>query len=144
MRARKVVAVMALIVAAVGAAAAGGAFERIPDGPQPIAWDREACGHCRMHVGEPAFAAQAIDADGRAVSFDDPGCLLSWLAGGAARARPARVWVHHVSQDRWLPLDRAAFVPVPRSPMGYGLGAVDAGTPGALSVAEATARSVQP
>ena len=30
--------------------------QRLPEGPQPIVWDREACAHCHMHIGEPRFA----------------------------------------------------------------------------------------
>jgi hypothetical protein len=122
--------------AALAAVVAVCASERIPDEPQPIVWDRQACSHCHMHVGEPGFAAQAIDADGRVYVFDDPGCLLAW---SAARAPAARTWFHHMTEDRWIPIDRVAFVRVPRSPMGYRLAAVDAGTPGALTVIEAAA-----
>lgn len=99
-------------------------------GPQPIAWDREPCGSCRMLISEPGFAAQVIQADGRALSFDDPGCLLSWLgAGGEAR----EIWLHHVREERWLRAPAVAFIKVARSPMGHNLGAVDPGTPGATS-----------
>ncbi len=138
---RRLAVLLVLAVLAGAAAFAVCASERLPDAPQPIVWDREACAHCHMHVGEPAFAAQAIDQDGRVHNFDDPGCLLAWRTTHPA---PARVWFHHMSEDRWIPIDRVAFVPVPRSPMGYALGAVDAGTPGALSVAAATARGKDP
>jgi copper chaperone NosL len=104
------------------------------DAPQPIAWDREPCAHCRMLIGDPAFAAQLVTADGVVASFDDPGCLLSAEPDlAAARA----VWFHHLREDRWIPADRVGFVRVPRTPMGFGLGAVDASEPGALSLAQA-------
>jgi hypothetical protein len=118
--------VLGLVAAAVVAVFAS---ERLPDGPEPIVWDREACAHCHMHVGEPGFAAQAIDADGRVFNFDDPGCLLAWRAARAEA--PARVWFHHATEDRWLRLDQVAFVHVGHSPMGSNLAAVDRGTPGA-------------
>ena len=104
------------------------------DGPEPIAWDREPCAHCRMLIGDPAFAAQIVTADGVAASFDDPGCLLS-----AEASHPAvrAVWFHHLREDRWIPGDQVGFVRVPRTPMGFGLGAVDAGEPGAVSLAQA-------
>ena len=124
-----------LLVVIAGAVVAVRASERLPDAPEPIAWDREACAHCHMHVGEPGFAAQAVDADRRVYNFDDPGCLLAWLA--ARKAPPARVWFHHSTEDRWLPLDRVAFVRGAHSPMGSGLAAVDRGTPGAISAQEA-------
>jgi hypothetical protein len=120
---------------AVSTAVAAAALACAPaDGPQPIAWDREPCAHCRMLIGDPAFAAQLQTADGVVASFDDPGCLLSAEAAHAGvRAR----WFHHVSEDRWIPGDRVGFVRVPRTPMGFGLGAVDAGEPGSLSLADA-------
>jgi len=138
---RKLLVLLAILAGAAGAAFAWRAAERIPDEPEPIAWDREACSHCHMHVGEPGFAAQAIDADGRVRNFDDPGCLLAWRAARAARGEPAlaRVWFHHATERVWLPLERVAFVRVARSPMGSGLAAVAAGTPGALTVDQAAA-----
>src|SRR5262249_3364817 len=119
-----------LVVLAAAAVVAVRASERLPDAPEPIAWDREACAHCHMHVGEPGFAAQASDADGRVYTFDDPGCLLDWRAHRAEP--PARIWFHHSTEDRWIPLERVAFLRGARSPMGSGLAAVDRGTPGAL------------
>ena len=103
-------------------------------GPQPIAWDREPCTGCHMIIGERGFAAQVLDADGRARSFDDPGCLFTWLdKGGQAR----EIWLHHLHEDRWLRAPAVAFVRGQRSPMGSGLGAVDPGTAGAVSYADA-------
>ena len=56
----------AVVVAAAVVLAAGTAFgllvfrsQQLPDGVVPVAWDRTVCAHCRMHVGEPGFAAQA-------------------------------------------------------------------------------------
>ncbi|NMO14834.1 hypothetical protein HPC49_00720 [Pyxidicoccus fallax] len=114
--------------------------EGLPEGPVPVAWDREACAHCRMHVGEPAFAAQLQLADGRVLNFDDPGCLLRY----EAEKRPAvhAAWFHHVREDRWIPGAQVAFVPVSPTPMGYGVGAVEAGAPGARAPAEVLAGMV--
>ncbi|HTM23198.1 MAG TPA: hypothetical protein VL172_21905 [Kofleriaceae bacterium] len=102
---------------------------RLPDEPQPIAWDREPCAECRMHIGEPGFAAQLVLDDGRVLNFDDPGCLLKYVREQQPRIH--RAWVHHRTDDRWLPLDQAGFVAADHSPMGYKLAAVDPGTPGA-------------
>jgi copper chaperone NosL len=108
------------------------------EGPQPIAYDREPCSHCRMLISEPRFAAQLETRDGEVRSFDDPGCLL---AAQAARPQETRaVWFHHVREDRWLDTGSVAFVEIEGTPMGYGLGAVDAGSPDALSLEAARAR----
>jgi hypothetical protein len=108
------------------------------EGPQPIAWDREPCAHCRMLISEPHFAAQLETGDGEVRSFDDPGCLLAALAAGPLRVRT--LWFHHLREDRWLDGAQVGFLPGMRTPMGYGLGAVDAGTPEALTLEQARAR----
>jgi hypothetical protein len=118
----------------------GGALvwtQRLPEGPQPVVWDREACAHCRMHVGEPGFAAQLQLRDGRVLHFDDPGCLLRYEA--ERRPDVHASWFHHLREERWLSREQVAFLPVSPTPMGYGLGAVEAGTPGTRSVPEALA-----
>jgi copper chaperone NosL len=109
-----------------------------PEGPQPIVWDREPCAHCRMLISDPAFAAQLHTTDGAVESFDDPGCLFARLA--ARRPAVHALWFHHVREDRWLRADAVAFERVDPTPMDFGLGAVDAGTPGALSLEQAQAR----
>ena len=108
-----------------------------PEGPQPIAWDREPCAHCRMLISDPHFAAQLHTADGTVESFDDPGCLFARVA--ARRPAVRALWFHHVRDDRWLSGDAVAFERVSPTPMDFGLGAVDAGTPGALTLEEARA-----
>jgi copper chaperone NosL len=116
------------------------------EGPQPIAYDREPCRHCRMLISEPRFAAQLETEDGEIWSFDDPGCLLSALAVESPRVRA--LWFHHLHEDRWLSGARVAFVETERTPMGYGLGAVEADTSGSLSLDQARAlvgeRSARP
>ena len=91
-----------------------------------------------MLISEPRFAAQLDTQDGEVLSFDDPGCLLAELATRPAGYRA--LWFHHLHEDRWLDAAQVAFQPGERTPMGYGLGAVDAGTKGALSLDQARAR----
>lgn len=112
--------------------------QALPQGPVPIVWDKEACAHCRMHVGEPAMAAQAQLADGRVLNFDDPGCMLSWLARNSAP--PRAIYLHHHLKELWLSKEEAAFEPVLSSPMGFNLGAVEKGAPGSISFEEALHR----
>lgn len=131
------VAVAALVVFLVVFASAppGGAVEPV--------WDRTSCAWCKMHVGEPAFAAQLHTVEGDVLFFDDPGCLFEL----EAERRPdvhARFF-HHLREDRWLAGDAVAFVPVEQSPMGYGLGAVEKGSANAkdgLDLAAARAKSL--
>jgi hypothetical protein len=95
-----------------------------------------------MLIGEAAFAAQLQAQDGQVFDFDDPGCLLRFEAERepAVHAR----WFHHLREERWLSGDEAAFVDVKPTPMGYGLGAVEAGTPGALPLDAARRRVAAP
>jgi hypothetical protein len=108
------------------------------DAVVPIAWDEQACADCHMHIGDPHFAAQIITDRGDALSFDDPGCLLRYLA----RERPhtRAVYFHHMRDDRWLRAPAVGFVEVPRSPMGYGLAAVEPSEPTAIGYTQAQAR----
>ncbi len=133
---RGVLLVLALVVVAVG-------FMRfnqvsLPEGAVPVVWDREVCGHCKMHVGDPRFAAQLQTAEGDVVNFDDPGCLFDYLAShrGAIHALYFR---DHLG-DAWLSESEVGFLPVEESPMGYGIGAVPRGTPEAHGIDWAKAR----
>jgi hypothetical protein len=128
------VAVACLVVAINSAQA-------LPFGVIEPAWDKAACAHCHMHVGDPAFAAQVQLADGRVLDFDDPGCMLRWEAKNGQTVHA--IYVHEMNGTRWLPKARAAFVHAPSTPMGFGLGAVEIGTPGAMSW-DAARREVAP
>lgn len=120
---------------AVGVAVAGC---RRGDGPVPIAYDRTPCAHCRMVISDPSFAAQLQTVAGDVLDFDDPGCLLSHRADRAPDVRA--LYFHHVREDRWIPGEAVAFAHADHTPMGFGLGAVDAGEAGALTLEEAEAR----
>jgi hypothetical protein len=130
-------ALLALVLAAVGGAfafslAVAGA---LPDGPVDVVWDKAPCSACGMHVGEPSFAAQLTTTDGTTHAFDDPGCLFLWVDEHAPEVHAS--WFRHWQEPRWIAGDTAAFVATEPTPMGFGLAAVDAGTPGAIDVAAA-------
>ncbi len=134
---------LSLILAACLVAAAGlflvlRRTEALPQGPQPVVWDRESCAHCQMAVSDRRFAAQLQLEDGRVLDFDDPGCLFTYMQ--RLQAPVHAVYFRHVSEDRWIPMAAAAFRSASETPMDYGLGAVDSGAPGAMSLAEARAR----
>lgn len=124
-----------LLVALFGLVVALGWFlvraEAMPEGPQPVVWGKQACAFCRMHVSEPAFAAQLHTAAGEVLHFDDPGCLFS-LEHAQHPEVHAR-WFHHVREDRWLSDKDVGFIRIDPTPMGFGLGAVEASTPDAMS-----------
>lgn len=122
-------------VALVAAAAFGLSLfnaQSLPEGPAPVVWDKTACAHCRMHVGEPGFAAQAQLTDGTVLDFDDPGCLARWLDLHPGEAIHA-IYFHHHREDRWLASDEVGFVAVSPTPMGFGFAATDRSAPAAIS-----------
>jgi hypothetical protein len=106
-----------------------------PSGPVPIVWDKTACAQCRMHIGEPPFAAQLQTSDGRVLDFDDPGCLFELIA--AQQPGIAQIYFHHSEQERWLSREEVGFVLRTPTPMGYGLAAVERTRPGALDFEQA-------
>ncbi len=110
-----------------------------PGGAVEPSWDRETCAFCRMHLAERPFAAQLHTGDARVLFFDDPGCLFAYQD----REKPEMhaLYFRHVERDEWVIGDDVAFVSVPASPMGYGLGAVTRGTPGSFDIAEARRRA---
>lgn len=130
MKAIVLVAIAALTGAVVHVVTAAG---ELPDAPLPVAWDREICGHCRMHVGEPRHAVQLVAEDGAVTTFDDVGCALRFLT----EHKPAihRLWFHGEGET-WIASDRVGFVTTAATPMGSGLLAVDGATPGARRLDE--------
>lgn len=110
----------------------------LAEGAVPVVWDGEVCGHCKMHVGDPRFAAQLQTAQGDVLNFDDPGCLLDYLASHEVSVHA--LYFRNHGADGWLSEAEAGFISVEDSPMGYGLAAVPKDTPGAQSIDWAEAR----
>lgn len=92
------------------------------DGPPDIQVDRTACGHCRMLVSEPQYAAAYRTTGGEALVFDDIQCLMD-----AARKEPGplRFWFRDVAGDKWIDAADAVFVRSARlrTPMNGGIAA---------------------
>lgn len=110
----------------------------LPSGPVDLVWDKTACVACGMHVGEPPFAAQLTTKDGRTVAFDDPGCLFLYVE--EQRPDVHSIYFHHHQQARWIAAENVAFALLEVTPMGFGIGAVDKGTPQSIDYAEARKR----
>ena len=77
----KMIKGLLLVVALIAIGVAFVRFNQVtlPQGPVPVVWDGEVCGHCKMHVGDPRFAAQLQTTAGDVLNFDDPGCLFEHL-----------------------------------------------------------------
>lgn len=117
------------------------ASSKLDDGPVDIVFDKAACAACGMHVGEPAFAAQLTTKDGRTLAFDDPGCLFCYVA--EQKPDVHSVWFRHHQEPRWIAADRVAFATLEVTPMGFGIGAVDVGTAGAIDADVARQKCLQ-
>ncbi len=125
----KVIKGILLVVALI---AIGMAFVRfnevtLSEGAVPIVWDGEVCAHCKMHVGDPRFAAQVQTTTGDVLNFDDPGCLFDYLQSHEVSVHA--LYFRNYEEDGWLTESEVAFLPVEDSPMGYGIRAVPKDTP---------------
>jgi copper chaperone NosL len=129
---KKLMIALVLVIAALALVVRGGT--RVPDEVQPIAWNAEPCAHCRMLIGDPAYAAQIITDEGTVYSFDDPGCAVRFMR--AKRPRVQRAWFHAGRGDRWIPLEEVGCVKVAASPMGSNVIAVPRTPPGAVGLEE--------
>ena len=108
-----------------------------PDAPPEILYDHVACAHCAMLVSDPESVAALTETGGATRIFDDPGCLLRYMAAEHPSVR--HLWFHHGNQ--WFSEGDVAFRGESGlTPMGSGLVAVAVGTPGALTVGEASGR----
>jgi len=124
----KSVKALLLLVALVSVGAAFVQLNQVtlPEGAVPVVWDREVCAHCKMHVGDPRFAAQLQTNRGDVYNFDDPGCLFDFLA--AYEPSVHALYFRNFEDDAWLSESEVGFLPVEDSPMGYGIRAVPKGT----------------
>jgi hypothetical protein len=84
-------------------------------GPADPVWGKQSCGHCRMVVSDPRFAAQLLTPTGERTFFDDVGCLVEHLDRAPAR----HAWVS-AGAGVWLELSRARFGKDASTPMDYG------------------------
>ncbi len=123
-----------LLIALVAIGVAFVRFNRVtlPEGAVPVVWDGEVCGHCKMHVGDPRFAAQLQTTSGDVLNFDDPGCLFDYLQSHEVSTHA--LYFRNYDEDGWLTESEAGFLPVEDSPMGYGIRAVSKETPEAQDI----------
>ena len=77
-------------------------------GPEPIAYGKDACAHCRMPVGRPGFGGEMRDARGTLTKYDDVGCLVQAML--AKRGEIPEAWVEDHPTGRLVPLLGATLV----------------------------------
>jgi copper chaperone NosL len=90
-------------------------------GPEPIAYGRDTCASCRMHLSQPGFAGEMRDPDGTLTKYDDVGCLIRAIL--AARREVPEAWVEDHAGGGFVPLLSAKLVrgDAASTPMGSGL-----------------------
>ena len=134
---------MKVLLLAIALVAVGVAFVRfnrvtLPEGPVPVVWDSEVCTHCKMHVGDPRFAAQVQTLEGDVLNFDDPGCLFDYTSSNEVSVHA--IYFRNHEADGWLSEAEVGFLPVDDSPMGYGIRAVPKDASGAQGIDWAKSR----
>jgi copper chaperone NosL len=104
--------------------------------PREVAYGVDACEQCHMSVDDPALAAEWLEPGGTAHKFDQPGCLVAWLAAHPSASGIG--FVRDYAGGGWVRADSAVYVLGGRkTDMGYGVTAFPA-----RSAAEARAASV--
>lgn len=105
------------------------------DTPVDPVWGKQACGHCAMLVSDRSHGAQAVDARGERLFFDDLGCLIAWEAQNP-QANPKH-WVRRADTQDWGAPETTRFAHAEHSPMDFGFQGVTSG--GAVGWTEVTA-----
>jgi copper chaperone NosL len=90
-------------------------------GPEPIAWGRDTCARCRMHLSQPGFAGEIRDRAGVLHKYDDLGCLVGAIV--TAHGEVPEAWVEDHAGGGFVPLLSAHLVRADavRTPMGHGV-----------------------
>lgn len=109
----------ALLLAGVGAVVFLWPAQR--SGPQPIAYGRETCSHCRMHISRPGYGGEIRDGKGVLTKYDDIGCMLQAMI--ALHREIPEAWVEDHAGSGFISLLSAQLVRgAPNdTPMGSGI-----------------------
>ncbi len=86
--------------------------------PVDPVWGKQPCASCGMVVGDRRCAAQLLPENGARVFFDDPGCMVEYLA--ERKITPQGMWVREQKGDRWMDARSARYVKGARTPMDFG------------------------
>ena len=96
-------------------------------GPGVIHYDVDACEYCRMTIADARFAAQLVTRTGKVYRFDDPGCVVAFLASNHVPATDVRsIWMNdYANPDSRVNANDAVFVVSDRikAPMNGGMAA---------------------
>ena len=89
---------------------------------EPINYGYEACTYCKMTIMDKRFAAEILTSKGRAIKFDDLGCLLQYIKDEHFTDDNARIFVadYNNPDGRVLDARKAIYIQSAqlKSPMG--------------------------
>lgn len=89
---------------------------------EPINYGHEACAYCKMTIMDKRFAAEILTSKGRAIKFDDLGCLLKYIKEAHVADDNARIFVadYNNPSDEFLDAHKAIYIQSDqlKSPMG--------------------------
>ena len=93
-----------LALLALAACSAAGGVPR----PRDVQAGADACEYCHMQVDDVSMAAQFVEAAGRVRMFDEPGCLVAWMADHPETVGAG--FVADAAGGGWVPAEQAAWV----------------------------------
>lgn len=101
-----------------------GSCHRGPYGPAELVPDEDRCENCRMAISEKPFAGQVMTARGKALFFDDLGCLVVY-AREKGLPDGSTPYVVDFPSGQWIAAEQARFLwaKTLQSPMSFGLAA---------------------
>jgi copper chaperone NosL len=91
--------------------------------PEPFTPDAKTdkCALCKMAVKDDHFATELILENGKAMAFDDLGCMDKWIKQNKDK-KQAVAYVRDFNTNKWVELEKATFVhdnEAAKTPMAY-------------------------
>lgn len=88
--------------------------------PVEINEDTEKCELCNMAVKDDQFATEILLENGKAVVFDDIGCMVKWEKGNSDKKIEDK-FVRDFDSKEWIEMEKATYVfdKEVKTPMGY-------------------------
>lgn len=91
--------------------------------PVEILYGQDSCERCKMIISEKTYSAEYILADGKAMKFDDIGCMIHFNIELGTEHKILAQYVRDYETGDWIDATKAYFVSSKEimTPMGHGL-----------------------
>ena len=90
-------------------------------GPEPLAYGKDGCHHCKMTLMDRKFGAEIVTAKGKVFKFDDVNCMINYINANITDEREIvhKLVVEFSEQEKLVDAGSAFFVKSEeiRSPM---------------------------